>query len=147
LDYSKYALGTLLNILTKIVFEDTNAELAELGLSSDLVGVLWAVELDPGRSQIEYAQMRFRDPTTLGRHVDQLVEKGYLRREELPDRRAKAVHITPVGSKITKKALAIVRGVEKKVLHPLDAEKRRMLFQILHEILTEQRSSQIAKQN
>lgn len=141
LDYSQYALGTLMNILAKILHEDSNAGLAALELSSELVGVLWAVELDPGRSQIEYAQMRFRDPTTFGRHVDQLVEKGYLRRTELPDRRAKAVHITAPGSMILKEAVAIVRSVEEQATRSLSDGKRRVLMETLDEILTDLRSS------
>lgn len=143
-DYAQYALGTLLNILAKIFHEDTNAALAGLGLSSELVGVLWAVELDPGCSQIEYAQRRFRDPTTFGRHVDQLVEKKFLRRTEMPDRRAKAVFITDAGSTILKEAIGIVRQIENQATRSLSEEKRQVLFETLDEILSDLRSQRLS---
>ena len=142
-DYAQYALGTLVNILAKIFHEDTNAALAGLGLSSELVGVLWSVELEPGCSQIEYAQRRFRDPTTFGRHVDQLVEKNLLRRTEMPDRRAKAVFITEAGSVILKEAMAVVRQIESQATRSLSEEKRRVLLETLDEILNDLRSERL----
>jgi MarR family transcriptional regulator, transcriptional regulator for hemolysin len=98
IDPEQLPLGFLLNTVGRHILAETEQAVAGLGLSVVELGILWLIDLDEGRTQVEYAQFQKRDLTTFGRYVDALEAKGQLRRSSVAgDRRAKSLWLTDQG--------------------------------------------------
>ena len=77
------------------------------------------------------------DRSTLVGFVDELEDKGYVRRRRNPsDRRAYALELTPGGAKVERKAAELLEGCERHYLEPLSAAERRQLLELLGRLVT-----------
>jgi DNA-binding MarR family transcriptional regulator len=106
--------------------------LAALGIDGRHYGVLAVLsELGPV-SQQTLADMLAVDRSTMVAFVDELEERGYVRRGRNPsDRRAYAIELTGAGAKVQREAAALLEGCERHYLDPLTAAERRTLLELL----------------
>jgi len=88
-DYLTRSLGFLLGDVSRLLRERFDARAAELGLTRAQWRVLGQLRRREGITQTALAAILDIEQITLGRHIDRLVEKGYVERRADPaDRRA-----------------------------------------------------------
>jgi len=106
--------------------------LAPLGIDGRHYGVLAVLsELGPV-SQQTLADILAVDRSTMVAFVDELEEKGYVRRGRNPsDRRAYAIELTGAGANVQRESAALLEGCERHYLDPLTAAERRTLLELL----------------
>ena len=106
--------------------------LAPLGIDGRHYGVLAVLsELGPV-SQQALADILAVDRSTMVAFVDELEEKGYVRRGRNPsDRRAYAIELTGAGANVQRESAALLEGCERHYLDPLTAAERRTLLELL----------------
>jgi DNA-binding MarR family transcriptional regulator len=106
--------------------------LAPLGIDGRHYGVLAVLsELGPV-SQQTLADVLAVDRSTMVAFVDELEEKGHVRRGRDPDdRRAYAIELTEAGAGVQKEAAELLSVCERHYLEPLTAAERRTLLALL----------------
>lgn len=67
-------------------------------------------------SQTDLARRTGRDPTRLGRHLDDLTERGLVTRTQASDRRQRSATLTPDGLDLHRTVKAQIRRVEETFL-------------------------------
>src|SRR4051812_6349881 len=102
--------------------------LAPLGLGVKSVGALTVLRVEGPLSQRRLAERQGIDRTTMVAVVDELERLGAVERRKDPgDRRANALHITPLGRRLLTRARTAVAGAEEAFLAPLPpAEQQRL---------------------
>ena len=85
--YLNRSLGFLLADVSRLVRERFDARAAELGLTRAQWRVLAQLRRREGITQSALAEILEIEQITLGRHVDRLVEKGFVERRADPDDR------------------------------------------------------------
>ena len=92
------ALGYLLVDAVRLLRRDFRARSKGMRLTPALAKLLFYIHRDPGSRQTELAQRLEVTPVTLGRMIDRLAERRYVRRVPDPaDRRALRVYIDRAG--------------------------------------------------
>ncbi|MDJ0363286.1 MarR family winged helix-turn-helix transcriptional regulator [Rhodococcus sp. H29-C3] len=91
--------------------------LSEAGLSMWEYAILTEVAGGTAMSQKELSGRTNRDPTRLGRHLNDLSARGLIARERAPDQRQRAINITPSGQAVLDTVRRRVRTVEDDLLH------------------------------
>ena len=106
--------------------------LAPLGIDGRHYGVLAVLrELGPV-SQQTLADILAVDRSTMVAFVDELEERGYVRRGRNPsDRRAYAIELTGAGANVQREAAELLEACERHYLDPLTAAERRTLLELL----------------
>jgi DNA-binding MarR family transcriptional regulator len=106
--------------------------LAPLGIDGRHYGVLAALsELGPV-SQQTLADILAVDRSTMVAFLDELEEKGHVRRRRnASDRRAYAIELTHAGASVQREAATLLEGCERHYLEPLTAGERRTLLELL----------------
>ena len=108
--------------------------MAETGLSLTPVqfAALCALRDHPGIDQATVAGLVAYDRATMGKVVDKLVERGFVRRATSSiDRRAKELHLTADGAAFYERALPHVRALQPDILAGLDSSERAELIRLL----------------
>jgi len=91
-------LAYLLADVVRLMRRDFRSRATRLGLTPALARLLFYVARAPGSCQAELAALLDVTPVTLGRMVDKLVERGYVRRQADPtDRRAFRLYVAARG--------------------------------------------------
>lgn len=91
------------------------------------LGILWLVDLHPGRPQADYAKLQRRDQTTFGRYVDKLEEKGFLvRNAVLGDRRAYSLAVTASGKALLEEGRKEVFAAQEAIVGTYDGRVAEM---------------------
>jgi len=81
------------------------------------------------------AQIAF-DRSTLGNVLERLEARGFVERYASPeDKRVKLLRLTPQGRSVTRSAEEGVRRTQERILAPLDASKRRVLLDLLAQLV------------
>ncbi len=110
---SDLPLGFLINTIGRLLNERAKELFHKHSLDPVLLGVLWTVNLLPGRTQRQYASFQSRDLTTYGRLVDKLEALSLLKRVAVPgDRRAWALQTTTKGDDVLAELHATTRALE-----------------------------------
>ena len=106
--------------------------LAPLGIDGRHYGVLAVLsELGPV-SQQTLADILAVDRSTMVAFVDELEQRGYVRRGRNPsDRRAYAIELTDAGATMQREAAELLEGCERHYLDPLTAAERQTLLELL----------------
>jgi DNA-binding MarR family transcriptional regulator len=106
--------------------------LSQLDLTPAQTGLLRAVALEPGRSQQAIAAQLGMQPSRLVTLVDQLEERGLVRRDRnRDDRRTYSVTVTVAGSRMMGRIRELSRTHEDTLLADLDADERKQLHALL----------------
>lgn len=111
------------------------ARLAPLGLEPAHFGILSHLAAVDGRSQQELADLLKVHRNAMVGLVDELEERGLVRRAKHPtDRRAHAVHLTARARWALAAAEAEAEAIENEILAPLDDAERAHLVQQLRRL-------------
>lgn len=106
--------------------------LQRLGLEPPHHAVLMALQLSGPQSQKEIAETLVIDRTTMVHLLDELEERGLVRRERDPrDRRAHAVHLTDEGTALLAKANEQLQQADMDYMAPLSVDEQRQLRDFL----------------
>ncbi|GAB6924654.1 MarR family transcriptional regulator [Rhodococcus erythropolis] len=91
--------------------------LRDAGLSMWEYAILTEVSSNAAMSQVELSRRTRRDPTRLGRHLDELVSRGLVSRERSRDQRQRTVGITSSGQILLDAVRGRIRAAEDGLLH------------------------------
>jgi DNA-binding MarR family transcriptional regulator len=82
------------------------------------------------------AQIAF-DRSTLGNVLERLEARGFVERYPSPDdKRVKLLRLTPQGRAVIRRAEEAVRRTQDRILAPLEPADRRVLLELLAQIVT-----------
>ncbi|TDP91087.1 MarR family winged helix-turn-helix transcriptional regulator [Labedaea rhizosphaerae] len=115
------------------------ARAAELDLTGPHVGVLRAIADDPGTSQQALAQRLDILPSRVVAFVDDLEDRGLVRRERHPsDRRSHALRLTPTGEQVREQLRVLGAEHNDRLLAPLSERERVTLTELLAKVAAAQ---------
>ncbi|ORI19522.1 hypothetical protein BJD99_04160 [Rhodococcus sp. 1163] len=93
--------------------------------------ILTEVASGAAMSQRELSRRTRRDPTRLGRHLDELVSRGLVNRERSRDQRQRTVCITASGQVLLDEVRSRIRAVEDELLRAGLSESDGIVFRDL----------------
>jgi DNA-binding MarR family transcriptional regulator len=129
-------LGYLLKHAQARFFDLTAAALAPTGINGREAAVLRAVDNPQPLSQGEIARLMGIDRTTMVALIDELQERGLVRRRQDPDdRRKNVVELTAAGQDVTRRAIRAGDQAERTFLSPLSADEAEQFKQTLRALL------------
>jgi DNA-binding MarR family transcriptional regulator len=109
--------------------------LAKAGISSKQNGTLLIISEHENLTQKEIAAIQRIDQTTMGQIIDQLEERGLIRRIKHPkDRRAYCLELTEAGRKLTASLWNDMKQCESIFLKNLRQKEITQLFILLDKI-------------
>jgi DNA-binding MarR family transcriptional regulator len=112
--------------------------LSPYGLASDQYSLLLTVYRDPGIRQADLGDAMFAEPNTITAMVTLLEKRGLLRRKASPtDGRAKLIHLTARGEKLTQKLAAEARHLRKLLYDCFAGEDGLTALRILDRVTEE----------
>ncbi|WP_207782392.1 MarR family winged helix-turn-helix transcriptional regulator [Phytoactinopolyspora limicola] len=112
--------------------------LREAGLSMWEYAIVTKLASTEAIPQVELSRRTNRDPTRLGRHLDDLAARGLIVRARGNDQRQRTVRLTSSGHSVYTKAKRAIRAVEDELLHSTlstsdAAQLRHLLAQLTAE--------------
>lgn len=129
-------LGYLLKHVQERFFELAAAALAPAGINGREAAVLRAIDSPHRLAQGEIARRMGIDRTTMVALIDDLQERGLVRRRQDPDdRRKNVVELTDVGQDITRQATTAGEQAERAFLSPLSANEAEQFKKTLRALL------------
>jgi DNA-binding MarR family transcriptional regulator len=129
-------LGYLLKHVQQRFFELIAAELAPAGINGREAAVLRAIDNPQPLAQGDIARRMGIDRTTMVALIDDLQERGLVRRRQDPDdRRKNVVELTDAGQHITRQATQAGEQAERTFLSPLSADQAEQFKKTLHALL------------
>ncbi|MDV6276955.1 MarR family transcriptional regulator [Rhodococcus erythropolis] len=105
--------------------------LRDAGLSMWEYAILTEVASSTAMSQVELSRRTRRDPTRLGRHLDELVSRRLVSRERSRDQRQRTVGITSDGQILLDAVRGRIKEAEDELLHAALAESESTVFRQL----------------
>jgi DNA-binding MarR family transcriptional regulator len=109
--------------------------LEPVGLHVRQYGLLLVLATEGPLSQGELAEWVRTDRTTMVAFVDDLEERGYVRRERNPDdRRAYLLQLTPEGRRALARGRELMRGAEDRLMGSLSERERQQLLKLLGKV-------------
>jgi DNA-binding MarR family transcriptional regulator len=125
-------LGYALRRAQMLAYADFIAALAELDLSPGGFGVLTVIDANPGRRQSEVCRALGIQKTNFCAVVDGFERRGLaVRREVDHDRRSYALHLTPDGQALLRRACAKQAEHEARLVSRLGEQGRDQLLKLL----------------
>ena len=125
-------LAFLLADVVRLMRRDFRARATGLGLTPALSRLLFYVAREPGSRQAELAGVLDVTPVTLGRMVDRLAAKGYVRRRPDPaDRRAFRVYVAARGAPLLARMAQIATLTSERATRGLQRREQRLLYEAL----------------
>lgn len=109
-------LGALLARILPRLMALEEPILSEAGLSMWEYAIVTELASGTSVSQIELSRRTGRDPTRLGRHLDDLASRGLVVREQSGDHRRRSVHLTDRGRELYEHTKTRVRLAEDDFL-------------------------------
>jgi DNA-binding MarR family transcriptional regulator len=129
------AVGFLLSSLGHAVAAQFSARLAPLELEPRQFALLRRVGLHEGGSQQAMGERLAIPPSRMVALVDELELRKLLERRPSPnDRRAHALHLTPIGKRLLARATELAVAFERELTEDLDAAERTRLIDQLDRI-------------
>jgi DNA-binding MarR family transcriptional regulator len=111
-------------------------ECAPVDLTPVQFAALVTVRDNPGIDATRLSALVAFDRSTLGNVLERLETRGFVERYASPeDKRVKLLRLTPQGRSVTRSAEEGVRRTQERILAPLDATKRRVLLDLLAQLV------------
>jgi len=125
-------LGLMLSRLGAVTRLRMGEALAPLGLTMRQFAVLRALYTNEGLSQAALGEHLQIDASSIVLVLDDCARAGWAERRPSPtDRRRYAVHLTPAGRKVIRKAQTAAADAESRLFAPLAPDQRTQLHQLL----------------
>lgn len=133
--YLTRSLGFLLADVSRLVRRRFDQRASGLGLTRAQWRVLAQLRRREGINQTALAEILEIEPITLGRHIDRLVEKGFVERRPDPaDRRAWRLHLRSEVQPVLDRLREMSRSTSGEALHGLTAADTDRLIEMLLKI-------------
>lgn len=130
------ALGYLLADVVRLMRRDFRSRATGLGLTPALTRLLLHVHRVPGCRQADLAALLDLTPVTLGRMIDRLAVRGYVRRRPDPiDRRAVRVFVAARGKPLLARMTTIVGQTTARATGGLAAGEQAALQALLRRLI------------
>jgi DNA-binding MarR family transcriptional regulator len=127
--------GFVLNDVARLLRTIFDRRVKSLGLTRSQWWVLHHVLRNDGATQSELAELLEVEKATLGRLLDRLSEKGWIRREaHAGDRRAKRIYLTEEVEPAMKAMRAAAAELRREAFSGLSAQEREQLLDCLLEV-------------
>ena len=127
--------GALLTIAARTGQELAKRRLSPMGLTVQLCGVLNLLAEGPVSQQSLGEQLGI-DRTTVVELIDQLEEQGVVVRRRNPiDRRSYALHLTPKGKTVQKRAARAFDGAADEFFEPLAPAEQNTMMEMLRRVI------------
>lgn len=124
--------GFLINDVARLMRTTYDRRVRELGLTRSQWWVLTLLFRNDGVTQSELAELLEIERPTLGRLLDRLEAKGWVRREhDSRDRRAWRVHLTDAVEPAMRKLRKVASGLRSDALAGLSAQERERFIDTL----------------
>ena len=105
-------------------------------ITTDQFSLLWIVERQDGIRQSELAQELFTDPNTVTAMLARLEKRGLVQREVCArDGRARRVHLTPAGRRLTGRLSDDWEPMRRKLREVFAGEAGQEALRVLNEVL------------
>ncbi|RPI27772.1 MAG: MarR family transcriptional regulator [Acidobacteria bacterium] len=115
----------------------TQAQLAEIGVTADQFVVLSVLAERDGITQQELVRRASSDPNTMRSMLVLLERRGFVGRERHPtDGRARFVTLTPAGREMQERILNLLQPLQERLLSLFDASEADHLVDLLARIST-----------
>jgi DNA-binding MarR family transcriptional regulator len=122
---------------------DFAATLAPLEVRPVLFGMMSLIHARPGIVQTSLGSELGIQRANLVPLVNELAGRGLIERRPAPgDRRAAALHLTPVGESLFRQAASLVQAHEERMLGQLSASERTELIALLRKVSSEKDEQQ-----
>lgn len=109
---------------------------AGFDLTSVQFAALDAIARQPGIDQASLAATIGFDRATIGGVIDRLENKGLVQRVvSAQDRRARLLHLRPVGEQLLAASRPVVEALQAEILAPLSAAERTTFLALAHKAL------------
>lgn len=109
---------------------------AKYDVSVNQVILLSNLRKEPKSSQVELAELVFKDFASVARMVDILVKKGYLNRVESSiDRRKKDLTLTPSSIAMLDNLMPVIKDYRKTALHKLSKKDTELVRSFLKQLI------------
>jgi MarR family transcriptional regulator for hemolysin len=129
------SLGHLVSDVLRLLRRDFYSRASGPGLTPALTRLLFCVHRQPGARQSDLAALLDVTPVTLGRMIDRLVKRGYVRRRSDPsDRRVARVHLAPGGVPIVAQMTRIGALTTARAMRGLTRQERAQLYELLERL-------------
>jgi len=116
------------------VFQDFIRTLARADIRPAQYSVLVVVEANPGLSQAEVANTLGIERARLVRLLDQLEQRGFIRRLAMAnDRRSHALQLTREGQKALQRIKALAAQHETRLMEKLGAARHKLMLDMLRD--------------
>ncbi|WP_426454300.1 MarR family winged helix-turn-helix transcriptional regulator [Paenibacillus sp. S-38] len=94
-DHEEHSLGFILNTTASLIKRVMSTHMKPLDLTPEQFGALMQLSMRDGISQKKLAEVMYKDQPTVGKIIEKLESKGWVRREPDPaDRRAFVLRLT-----------------------------------------------------
>ena len=124
--------GFLLNDVARLLRTTYDRRIRDLGLTRSQWWVLTHLYREEGVTQSELADVLEVEKASLGRLLDRLESKGWIRRENCTiDRRAKRVYLTDEVNPAMSELRAVAAGVRRDAMSGLDPEAQEQFVDTL----------------
>ncbi len=130
-----YSLGFLINRASFSLAKALRIELGKqnIDLPHSQFVVLRCIYYRDGMSQHDIATLLCKDAAAIKRTIDNLEEKGLVRREQVSQRQ-NSVHITEKGRELIPVAIKHAESAVDKVLDSIDEQDVKLLHTLLNQI-------------
>lgn len=113
--------------------------LNELGYRITINQILLLIQIDrkPDISQVELAELLFKDVASITRMIELMVKEGFIERKESKiDRRKKDLNVTKKGKKLLDLAIPIISENREIAQKGITEKERETLIKLLNKIIT-----------
>lgn len=112
--------------------------LNQLGYKITINQILLMIQIDqkPDTSQVELAELLFKDVASITRMIELLVKENFVFREEnKDDRRKKYLKISEKGKRVLELAIPIISKNREIAQKNISEEEKEALIKLLHKII------------
>lgn len=132
-DYKLTFVYHLLAVYDKLA-QPLQQELKPYGITAKNFFVMLYIDLHPGASQREMAQVIHKDKTQVRQYIDKLEKKELCQRRRGPDRRTNAIYLTPRGQEIIDRYSDTVEKRISQMMRDIEPEDRQFFMKLMARI-------------
>ncbi|MDA3948345.1 MAG: MarR family winged helix-turn-helix transcriptional regulator [Spirochaeta sp.] len=115
------------------IYEDA---FRDVGISSPQFGLLVALQIDPGSSAGDLAEILGSDPSTVSRNTELLVKRGLIRVEPGEDRRVRTYFLTDAGDQTIQSCVPRWKSAQRTALKQIGRASWRDIRKSLRRLHT-----------
>ena len=129
-----YTVENAIKQYRKMSQKEITSQISDITIDQALILLL--IDENPDYSQVEIAEILFKDYASITRMIELMVANGYLERKgERDDKRRAAIEITAKGKKGIVKLLPIIKSNRERALKGINTEEVTLVTSILQKII------------